>query len=300
MSIVQERLRQQLTLELGPLLTEALDDSSILNILLNADGQVWVDRLDEGMQPLAGATLSPDRAESFLGTVAALSGLTISRDRPILEATLADRGYRIAGVLPPVVAAPVFAIRKPTHRVFALEQLVAEPFLSLLREALIDRRNILISGMTSSGKTTLANSLVRELEQLFPNERLVVLEDSPELRLSAANALAFATSEGVSLARLVRTTLRFQPVRIVIGEVRGSEAFDLLKAWTTGHPGGIATVHANGAAAALERLDLLAQEANVQPQARLVAEAVDLVVHVIPRSRIGEVFDVKRGQLTSG
>jgi Flp pilus assembly CpaF family ATPase len=124
-----------------------------------------------------------------------------------------------------------------------------------------------------------------------------VLEDTPELRLASANALSLTTTESVTLARLVRTTLRFQPSRIVIGEVRGAEALDLLKAWNTGHPGGIATVHSNGAAAALERLDQLAQEAGVPSQARLVREAIDLVVHLLPRCRISEVLDVKSSQL---
>ncbi|HYN21020.1 MAG TPA: P-type conjugative transfer ATPase TrbB [Thermoanaerobaculia bacterium] len=283
-------MRAQLAFELGPEMTAALEDREVLELLLNPDGQVWVDRID-GMRPL-GLSLPPERAESLLGTVAAMFSQTITRDDPILEAILPYHGFRIAGALPPVTSAPVFTIRKPPPHIFPLDELVRDAEqLASLRQALAERKNVLISGATGSGKTTFASSLLRELIATSPNERIVVLEDNPELQLTAKNAVSFLTTHSVSLTRLVRTTLRFHPDRVIVGEVRGAEALDLLKCWNTGHPGGIATVHANSASAALARLDQLAQEANVPSQARLVDDAVDLVIHLIPRCRIAELLD---------
>jgi Flp pilus assembly CpaF family ATPase len=166
--IVLDRLRQQLTLELGEPIGKALDDPCVLNVFLNPDGQVWIDHVEEGMRPL-GASLSADRVESLLGTIAAMVGMTVSRANPILEAILPERGFRVAGALPPVTAAPVVAIRKPTTLVVPLHQLLSDAgHLALLREAIRTHRNILISGMTGSGKTTLANSLLREASQEAP------------------------------------------------------------------------------------------------------------------------------------
>ena len=138
-------------------------------------------------------------------------------------------------------------------------------------------QNVLIAGGTNTGKTTLANALLKEITDLFPTERMVILEDTVELRCLAPDHLALRTSPTMTLAQLVKSALRTSPTRIVVGEVRGSEALDLLDAWATGHPGGVATVHASTPEGALLRLDRLAQRANVPPQRHLVAEAVHLI-----------------------
>lgn len=288
---VDHRLRAQLAFELGPELTEVLDDPAVYELLLNADGRVWVDRA-EGMSPLANFYFPPHRAESLLGTIASISNLTITADNPILETTLPYRGFRVTGIIPPVTTAPIFTIRKPPAVVFPLGTLLTDlSQLDRLREALRARQNIVVSGATGSGKTTLASSLLRELVLLCPDHRLIVLEDTPELSIVAQNFVSCATSHSVHLSRLIRTTLRLDPTRIIVGEVRGAEAFHLLKAWNTGHPGGVATVHANSASSALSRLDQLAQEANVPSQLQLVHDAVDVVVHIEPRCRITELLD---------
>ncbi len=146
-----------------------------------------------------------------------------------------------------------------------------------LGRAVRDRRTIVVVGGTSSGKTTLVNALLAEVASL--DERVVILEDTRELRCAAADVVALRTKPGVaSLADLVRSTLRLRPDRIVVGEVRGPEALDMLKAWNTGHPGGITTVHANSPLSALYRLEQLVQEAVVTVPRDLIAQAIELLV----------------------
>jgi type IV secretion system protein VirB11 len=146
---------------------------------------------------------------------------------------------------------------------------------------------------TSSGKITLANALLREIS--FYGERVVILEDTRELHCAADDVVALRTRAGsVSLADLVRSTLRLRPDRVVVGEVRGPEALDLLNAWNTGHPGGIATLHANGARAALTRLEQLVQEVVVAVPKALIAEAIDIVVFLAGRGAARRVESIVR------
>jgi type IV secretion system protein VirB11 len=160
--------------------------------------------------------------------------------------------------------------------------------------AVTERKNILVVGGTSSGKTTLVNALLAEVAGL--DERVIILEDTRELRCPAADCVALRTKPGVaSLADLVRSTLRLRPDRIVVGEVRGPEALDMLKAWNTGHPGGITTVHANSAHAGLYRLEQLVQEAVVTVPRELIVEAIDIVVFLAgrgPSRRVETILEV--------
>ena len=151
-----------------------------------------------------------------------------------------------------------------------------------LRAAVTQRLNILIAGGTSSGKTTLANALLAEMA--WVDARVILIEDTRELQSPLPDTVALRTRPGVtSMTDLVRSTMRLRPDRIIVGEVRGPEALDMLKAWNTGHPGGIATVHANSAVAALYRLEQLVQEAVVTIPRRLIAEAIDLIVFIAGR-----------------
>jgi type IV secretion system protein VirB11 len=163
----------------------------------------------------------------------------------------------------------------------------------LLSLAVVERRNILVAGGTSSGKTTLANALLAEIAHL--NERVILIEDTRELQSPAPDTVALRTRAGsVTMADLVRSTLRLRPDRIIVGEVRGPEALDMLKAWNTGHPGGIATVHANSAASALCRLEQLVQEAVLTVPRRLIAEAIELVVFIAGRGSARRIRTVAR------
>jgi type IV secretion system protein VirB11 len=270
---------------LGPVVLRALDDDDVTEIYLNPqDGAVRFDTRSRG-KVASGASMDAHRVEMFLNAVASSPGLTLGADCPHVEAELPAetfRGSRLQGFVPPVAPAPAFNIRKPPSVIYSLDDYFGSGSISAaqrgeLRRAVLAHRNVLIAGGTNSGKTTLANALLKEITDVCPRERIVILEDTVELQCAAPDYLTLRTCPGVSLAQLVRSALRTSPNRIVVGEVRGAEAVDLLDAWATGHPGGVATVHASSAEGALARLDRLAQRANVPSQRSLIAEAVHLV-----------------------
>ncbi len=265
---------------LGASISRFLDDPAIVEVMLNPDGRLWIDRLSNGLAD-TGETVSAADAERIVRLVAHHVGLEVHASSPRVSAELPETGERFEGLLPPVVAAPAFAIRKPAVAVFTLEDYVAASIMSqdearALRQAVAARRNILVAGGTSTGKTTLTNALLAEVAK--SGDRVILIEDTRELQCSAPNLVALRTKDGVaSLSDLVRSSLRLRPDRIPIGEVRGSEALDLLKAWGTGHPGGVGTIHAGTALGALRRLEQLIQETVVTVPRALIAETIDLV-----------------------
>ena len=217
---------------------------------------------------------------------------------PFKLTELPETGERFLGVLPPVVRAPSFAIRKRALRIMSLAQYVADGILTgdqagFLRQAVRERLNIVVAGGTSTGKTTLANALLDEIAET--RDRVLILEDTVELQCRSDDHVGMRTEPGVTtMADLVRATLRLRPDRIVVGEVRGAEALDLLKAWGTGHPGGIATVHAGSALGALTRLEQLVQEVSVTVPRALIAEAVHVIVFIAGRGRARRVREIAR------
>lgn len=274
------RSAKMLRTALGPQIEGWLDDATVVEVMLNPDGRLWLDRLSEGLSD-TGATLSAADGERIVRLVAHHVGAEVHAESPRVSAELPETGERFEGLLPPVVAAPTFAIRKPAVAVFGLEDYVAGGVMTdaqaaILRWAVAQRRNILIAGGTSTGKTTLANALLAEVAKT--GDRVVLIEDTRELQCAAPNLVALRTKDGVaSLAELVRSSLRLRPDRIPIGEVRGAEALDLLKAWGTGHPGGVGTIHAGTAIGALRRLEQLVQEAVAVVPRALIAETLDLI-----------------------
>jgi len=284
----RERQRTMLRSAMGPRIAAALADPAVIEVMVNPDGALRVDRLGEGRMDL-GVRIAPAATERIIRLVASHLRLEVHVNSPIVSAELPSlddgvAGERFEGLLPPVVTAPCFAIRKPAAKIHTLGDYVESHILSVneaawLQSAVVARKNILIAGGTSSGKTTLANALLAEIAHR--DERVIVIEDTRELQCAAPDCVNLRTKPGVaSLADLVRSTLRLRPDRIVVGEVRGAEALDMLKAWNTGHPGGIATVHANSAPAALYRLEQLIQEAVVTVPRRLIADAIDVVVFI--------------------
>ncbi len=268
---------------LGPSVAAMLDAADTIEVIANPDGRLWVEQVGKGRLPTE-HHLDAVEIERVIRLVATLTGAEATRDKPIVSAELPPRGERFEGILPPVVRGPCFAIRKPAGRVFTLSEyvtagVVTEEQAAALRHAISAHANIIVAGGTGSGKTTLTNALLHEVAGL--GERVVILEDTRELQCAAEDVVALRTQPGsVSLSDLVRSTLRLRPDRIIVGEVRGAEALDLLKAWNTGHPGGIATLHANSARAALGRLEQLTMEVCETPPTALISEAVDLVVFI--------------------
>ena len=276
----QVRRRQMLRTAFGPSIAAALADASVIEVMVNPDGKLWIERAREGRRD-SGERIGSAEAERIIRLVAAHVRREVSDKAPIVSAELPETGERFEGVMPPVAPAPCFAVRKPADVPYRLADYVAAGIMSprqaqALAQAVAERRNILVVGATSSGKTTLVNALLAEVADL--GERVVILEDTRELKCAAADCVALRTKPGVaSLADLVRSTLRLRPDRIIVGEVRGAEALDMLKAWNTGHPGGITTVHANSAPAALLRLEQLVQETVVSVPRELIVEAIDVV-----------------------
>lgn len=298
-SETRERRRGMLRTAMGPAIALALEEPDVVEVMVNPDGCLWLDRHGSGRSD-TGVVLTPHEAERIIRLVASHVRAEAGGASPIVSAELPETGERFEGLLPPVTLAPCFAIRKPATTTFRLSDYVkaqiASPVVAkVLAEAVAAGRNILVAGGTGSGKTTLANALLAEVAGL--DQRVIIIEDTRELRCEARDTVTLRTKPGVvTLSDLVRSTLRLRPDRIVVGEVRGAEALDMLKAWNTGHPGGIATVHANSARAALYRIEQLIQEAVTTVPRRLIAEAIDVVVFIKgrgPARRIETAVEVK-------
>jgi type IV secretion system protein VirB11 len=284
---------------LGPAIASWLEDPGVVEIMLNPDGRLWVDRLTEGLAD-TGERLSAADGERIIRLLAHHVGAEVHPDSPRVSAELPETGERFEGLIPPVVSAPAFAIRKPAVAVFTLDDYVFAGIMSadeadILRRAVERRRNVLVAGGTSTGKTTLVNALLAEVAKT--SDRVVLIEDTRELQCKAPNLVALRTKDGVaSLSDLVRSSLRLRPDRIPIGEVRGAEALDLLKAWGTGHPGGIGTIHAGSALGALRRLEQLIQEAVVTVPRALIVETIDLIAVLVgrgPERRLAELAAIE-------
>jgi type IV secretion system protein VirB11 len=280
---VHDRQSEALRRAMGSEILDPLGDPQVVEIMLNPDGSLWVDRLGAGMERVA--TIEPVRALTIVNTVAAMLDTVVTPDRPILECELPLDGSRFEALIPPLVERASFALRKKAALVFTLADYVANGIMTqaqcqAIEEAVADRRNILVSGGTGTGKTTLANAILDAVARLSRDHRIVVIEDTRELQVNAENVVFLRTSDNTDMTRLLRATMRLRPDRIVVGEVRDGSALALLKAWNTGHPGGVGTVHANDASAALIRVGQLIQEAGVPPNPELIAEAVNVVVSI--------------------
>ena len=297
------RLEAKLKREFGSTVLDALADERTEDIVLNPNSTLWLKRTGGPFERIG--TMSTSQSASALNTIAAWKGTVLNHDCPILETELPIDGSRFEGITSPVVQNPVFAIRVRPRCIYSvadyessgiltghseqIEKPDGREFLRLvrgfshaevLRAAIKSCQNILVVGATGSGKTTLVNALLGEMAILTPADRIVSIEDTIELQCPASNYVDLRAVGSVSMLQCLRACMRLKPTRIVVGEVRGPEAHALLKAWNTGHPGGVATVHANSAMSGLVRLESLAAESTIAPQQNLIAEAVDLVVFI--------------------
>ena len=302
---------EQMRRILGPKIAALFDDTGVVEIMANPDGRVFVERLGSGISRLG--EIDASRVQSLLGLMADFLQTTVSRDRPVVEGAMPTEFLRsrFAGAIPPLVDGASFSIRLPARLVYTLDQYVEAGILSQEQHdrliwAIRERKNILVSGGTGSGKTTLSNALIDVISRESSIEqRIVIIEDTRELQCTAPNVVQFLTDDdaGIDMTRLLKLTLRYRPDRILVGEVRDKAALALLKAWNTGHPGGIATLHANNPEAALLRLDQLCEEAGVPSQKDLIAEAVDVVLQIArdpahpAGRRIAAILDVKSGEV---
>lgn len=277
------RLVRKLQDALGDQLCVALDDATVVEIMLNPDGRLFIERLGHGVAEAG--VMAPAAAEVVIGSVAHALQSEADDERPIISGELPIGGHRFEGLLPPVVSGPAFSIRRRASRLIPLSDYVSSKVMteaqaSAIRSAIDARMNMVISGGTGSGKTTLANAIIAEIVLSAPDDRMVILEDTAEIQCAAENAVCLHTSDTIDMARLLKSTMRLRPDRIIVGEVRDGAALTLLKSWNTGHPGGVTTIHSNTAMSALRRLEQLTAEASQQPMQEVIGEAVDLVVSI--------------------
>jgi P-type conjugative transfer ATPase TrbB len=301
----QERLYAKLYHDLGKEIIGYLADKDINEIMLNPDGSLWVDRASLGQEKVG--FLNRLQAFSILYSVAGVNNFIVSPRFPRLEAELPHykelQGQRFTGQIPPIVSNPSFTLRKKSEKIFTLEDYVSTSRLTqnqkeVLQELVKNRKNILVCGGPGSGKTTVTNALIVEAVKTDTHQRFIILEDTPELQCTAPNKVSLVTSVDVNMTGLLRAAMRMRPDRILIGEVRGAEALDMLKAWNTGCPGGICTVHANGASEAIQRiLDLSMEAGLVHPPISLLLHTIDAVVSVVRRENqkgfISEILSLK-------
>nr|WP_280971497.1 P-type conjugative transfer ATPase TrbB [Cupriavidus gilardii]WDE72639.1 Conjugative transfer protein TrbB [Cupriavidus gilardii] len=302
-NLTKDRLLSKLTRELGPAVKKSLDSDDVAEVMLNNDGVLWEDNFVHGMREIG--TMSEIDAVTLIGTVASSVGQVATHESPIVQGVLLTHNARFQGVMPPVAVGPVFAIRKRASRVFKLAEyvekgLMTQPQREALEAAIVAARNIVIVGGTGSGKTTLANAVLDAMADLVPDTRVAIIEDTAELQCNLKNKYFLATSQYADTDACVFASLRLRPDRIIVGEVRNSAANSMLKAWNTGHPGGLCTVHANDAKAGIGRLVALAMEAPNTPREvamERVAEGVDVIVSIQRDAngarRVREMVEVK-------
>jgi len=303
---VVRRKQTQLTTALDPVL-HLLNDADVVEVMINPDTRVWVERIGEPPEQ-TDIKMTTAEIERAIRLVASIMQTTISTDNPSVAGTLPQWNARIQASMPPMVDSPALCIRLPAKKVFNLNDYVAKGILTvsqsqILHNAVMDRKNILLGGGTGSGKTTLANALLDVIS--VTGDRVIIIEDNRELQCNALNKVHFYTDANVSLQRALFDSLRWRPDRIIIGEVRDKAALDLLKAWNTGHPGDVATIHADSTREMLTRMCQLIEENNMVAPKAFVAQTIDLCVHIkrdknLPAGRclsgISEVTGYKNGE----
>lgn len=277
-----------------------IENDNVIEIMLNPDQTLWIEEFGRPMYEAA--RIAPNDAAAIMNAIAHFHETILDRERPVLECELPVDGSRFEGIVPPLAANPSFTIRKKATRVFPLEEyrdlsILTPAQYDALLNAVAGRKNILIVGGTGSGKTTLANAIIDAMVRHNASDRFVILEDTNEIQCRAENHVIMRTNEraGIGMRQLLRITLRYRPDRVLIGEVRGGEALDLLKAWNTGHPGGLCTIHADSGALALERLEQCIEEVSVNVNRRMIASTIHCVVFIkkTPQGRrIEDIIEV--------
>ena len=273
-----------------------LDDDDVCEVMVNADSKIWIDTFSHGLID-TGKTLTGEITSSIIIQIANHSHKTCDKDNPLLEAEILN--MRFQGFLSPdIVENSAFCLRKHAKVVFTLEDYVNNKTMTkrqqeVILKAIKEKKNIIVAGGTGSGKTTLVNALLAEVAKL--NDRVVLIGDTKELKCDAKNKLSLLSTKKVSMEELLRATLRARPDRIIVGEVRGAEAFTLINAWSTGHKGGISTVHSNSASRTMSRIETLVGFGTDKVQGTLIADAIDLIIYIkktANRRTIEEIVEV--------
>ena len=293
---------------IGSEILDFLENDDVIEVMCNPDNKIWVDTLSKGSF-FTGITADPISSRGVITLVANSVDTEVNTINPILSAELPGCGSRFQGMLPPCVENPSYTIRKKALLIFTLQDYVDKKIMTHEQKATIvsavsDKKNILIAGGTSSGKTTLANAVLNEMANF--EERILILEDTKELQCSAPNCVFMRTTDHASLKDLLQSVMRFNPDRICVGELRNGAAIELLKAWNSGHPGGFCTIHADSCEKGLKKLGQYISEVSIMPQNDLIADSVDLIINIKKEGlrrfvkEIAEVedFDVSKNKFT--
>lgn len=298
------RLADSLAFNCGPIIMDAVRDPDVLEIMLNPDGKIWIEKYGKDQECVGELPIAQSKV--LLSLVASALDLVVDAQNPVVEGSFPLDGSRFEGTFPPIVGPGAsFSMRKKASKIITLQEYLAsgaitEEVIPILDAAILGRKNIVVVGGTSSGKTTFCNGVIHRLDELCPGDRLLILEDTAELQSSAQNAVFFLTSDlaKIGMRQLTKVCMRYAPKRILVGEVRDSAALELLKLWNTGHPGGIGTFHADSAFEALERLEELVEEAGVGPKQKLIGRAVDLIIYMTKTPKntriVSEILQVNR------
>jgi len=302
MSEAARRRFDMLKTALGSI-SEYLDSETITEVMLNPNGTIWVNEIGKGMYK-TDITLNNDAADRIIRLIATAAGMEITQSDPSLAAKLPHWGARVQASIPPYsVDGPTFNFRMPARKIYTLDEYVESEIMTqaqanILKQAIKNKENILVSGGTGSGKTTLTNALLNEIAG--SNDRVIMIEDNLELQCPVENLVRkLVNPPELTLSKAIFDSLREYPTRIIVGEVRDRSAYDLISIWNTGHPGNICTLHADSAEDSLERLNRLAQQE--QPHFDFkneIGKAVGACVHLkedalcLPGRRVTKVIEV--------
>lgn len=297
-----DKKRYQMTMDalvtsMKPLM-KYLQDKKVFEVYINPDKKIWTDSLGKGTS-YTGEMIEPEQTRSIILNVAALTNQIISPKHPGIDADIPQNPFfpqcRFAGNLPNIVISPTINIRKQPETIFTLEDYLKQGTLTqvqynVIKNAVRDHKNIVAAGATKSGKTTFLNAVLAEISK-YP-DRVIILEDTPELQCSAKDCVQMRTTDTCDMDYLLKRVLRMTPIRIVVGEVRGGEALSLMDAWSTGHGGGCSTVHSNSAKDTLLRLENMTARTAKNPQNAVIANAVNLIVYLKYVGNIRKVQEI--------
>ena len=273
---------------LGKEILKYLDDPEVNEVYINQDYSLRIDTISGRRK--TDVILTSARVARICKSIAGINRQVITEKNPELGVEIRLLQVRAQIMFPPIVSRPTFFLRKKPRQIFSLEDYQAQGALSekyyeIIVDCIKRRKNIIVAGATGSGKTTFLNAILKKLSEINPEHRLVILEDLPELQCSSDDVQYMTTSgnrtTSVTMQDLVFISMRLSPQRILIGEVRDKSAYDVLKAWNTGHPGGFCTIHADGCHDAFIRLELLVKEADTGSSTRDIKALIGSTVGVV-------------------
>lgn len=275
----KNRVLELLKHSFGKDIMRFMEDGNVIEIMLNPDKKLWVDTLKEGMLD-TGILIEHATAMIIINTVANHCKTIVDVTNSTISAELPESGFRFEGIIPPNVDNASFTIRKKATLIFSLDDYIKMECLTIeqanyIKTSIKEHKNILVVGGTSTGKTTFTNACIAEISK---TDRLLILEDTKELQSVCPNTVFLKTSDYKTMADLLKSTMRYRPDRIIVGEVRGGEALDLLTAWNSGHPGGFSTVHSNSDEGGLKQLEQYIQRVSINKQQELIAMAVNVII----------------------